>query len=108
MIPVSEPLIGSREIEYVNECLQTGWISSAGRFIEEFESRWAEYCGVKYGVAVANGTVALQVAVECIGLSPGIRSSCPHLPSSPAHRQSYGAAAFRFSSIAIPALGAWM
>jgi perosamine synthetase len=71
MIPVNEPLIGEKEFEYVTECLKTGWISSAGKFIEEFEEKWAAYCGMKYGVAVSNGTVALQVAVRCLDLKPG-------------------------------------
>src|SRR5512136_2937372 len=71
MIPVNEPLLGTREQEYVNECLRTGWISSAGRFIEEFETKWAAYCGMKYGIAVSNGTTALQVAVRCLDLKPG-------------------------------------
>jgi perosamine synthetase len=71
MIPVNEPLIGDRELEYVSECVRTGWVSSAGRFIEEFEQRWAAYCGRKYGVAVSNGTAALQVAVAALGLRPG-------------------------------------
>lgn len=71
MIPVNEPLLGERELEYVTECVRTGWISSAGRFIEEFEAKWAEYCGMKYGIAVSNGTTALQVAIGCIDLKPG-------------------------------------
>ncbi len=71
MIPVNEPLLGERETEYIAECLQTGWISSAGRFIEEFEQKWAEYCGMQYGIAVCNGTTALQVAVGCLDLQPG-------------------------------------
>src|SRR5215510_16317690 len=71
MIPVNEPLLGEQDIAYVNECLQTGWISSAGRFINEFEDRWAAYCGKRYGIAVSNGTTALQVAVACLGLKPG-------------------------------------
>jgi perosamine synthetase len=70
MIPVNEPLLGEREVEYVTECVRTGWVSSAGRFIEEFEQRWAEYCGRKYGVAVCNGTAALQTAVAALGLEP--------------------------------------
>ncbi len=77
MIPVSEPLIGAKEIEYVNECLRTGWISSAGRFIEEFEQKWADYCGMKYGIAMSNGTTALQAAVACIGLHPGDKVIMP-------------------------------
>jgi perosamine synthetase len=71
MIPVSEPLVGETEISNVLECLRTGWISSAGRYIEEFESRWAAYCGMSHGVAVSNGTVALEVAVRCLDLEPG-------------------------------------
>ncbi|MGZ6346577.1 MAG: DegT/DnrJ/EryC1/StrS family aminotransferase [Anaerolineales bacterium] len=71
MIPVNEPRIGPHEMEYVTECLQTGWISSEGRFIKAFEQAWAEYCGMKYGVALSNGTTALQLAVECLDLLPG-------------------------------------
>ncbi|MEI7672666.1 MAG: DegT/DnrJ/EryC1/StrS family aminotransferase [Deltaproteobacteria bacterium] len=77
MIPVSEPLIGEKEIEYVNECLRNGWISSAGLFIEEFEEKWAAYCGMKYGIAMSNGTAALQAAVGCIGLQPGDKVIMP-------------------------------
>lgn len=71
MIPVNEPLLGERELEYVTDCIRTGWISSAGRYIEQFEARWAAYCGMRYGIAVSNGTTALQVAVRCLGLKPG-------------------------------------
>lgn len=71
MIPVNEPVVGAREMEYVEECLKTGWISSAGRFISEFEKTWANYCGVEYGIAVSNGTLALQVALRVIELEPG-------------------------------------
>src|SRR5215208_4259187 len=71
MIPVNEPLLGQRELEYVTECLRTGWISSAGHFIEDFEQGWASYCGMKYGIAVSNGTTALQIAAKAIGLLPG-------------------------------------
>ncbi len=71
MIPVNVPLIGEKEILYVTECLKTGWISSAGKFIEEFEKKWASYCGMKYGIAVSNGTVALQIATRCLDLNPG-------------------------------------
>lgn len=71
MIPVNEPFIGEQEKKYVMECLRTGWISSEGRFIREFEQRWAEYCGLAHGVAVSNGTVALEIAVACLDLQPG-------------------------------------
>lgn len=71
MIPVNEPLLAGNELKYVNECVRTGWVSSLGRFIEEFESRWASYCGMPEGVAVCNGTVALDLAVEALCLPAG-------------------------------------
>jgi len=71
MIPVNEPLLGEEELANVTETLRTGWISSSGRFIEAFESAWAEYCGMDHAVAVSNGTVALQAAVACLDLDPG-------------------------------------
>jgi len=71
MIPVNEPLLGEKELTYVSECIRSGWISSSGKFIEEFESKWAEYCGRKFGVALSNGTVALQAAIAALNLNPG-------------------------------------
>jgi len=71
MIPVSEPLIGKKELDYVSECLNTGWISSNGRFISEFEEKWSTFCGMNYGIAVSNGSTALQVALGCLDLKPG-------------------------------------
>jgi perosamine synthetase len=71
MIPVNEPTIGAQEMAYVRECLETGWISSAGRFIDRFETEFAAYCGMKHGVAVANGTVALELAVASLGIGAG-------------------------------------
>jgi perosamine synthetase len=71
MIPVNEPLITESEIKNVMECLQTGWISSAGHFIEDFEKGWAQYCGMPHGIAVANGSLALSAAMACLELEPG-------------------------------------
>lgn len=71
MIPVNEPVIGERELANVTECIRTGWISSAGRFIDAFESGWSSYCDRAHGVAVANGTVALRLAVAALDLQPG-------------------------------------
>ncbi len=71
MIPVNEPFIGEKEIANVLDCLRTGWISSAGKYLEDFEQAWAGYCGMRYGIAVSNGTTALQLAVACLGLQPG-------------------------------------
>jgi perosamine synthetase len=71
MIPVNEPQLGELELEYVTDCVRSGWVSSAGKYINEFEEGWAAYCGRKFGIAVANGTVALQAAVGCLNLQPG-------------------------------------
>lgn len=71
MIPVNEPALDSRDLELVADCVRTGWISSAGAYIEAFEKGWAEYCGRRYGIAVSNGTTALQVAARCAGLGAG-------------------------------------
>jgi len=67
MIPVNEPLLNQQDLAYVAECVRTGWVSSAGRFIDEFEQRWAKYCGRRFGVTVSNGTAALQLAIACLG-----------------------------------------
>jgi perosamine synthetase len=58
-------------LEYVTEAVESGWISSAGRYIEEFETGWASYCGRRHGIAVSNGTTALHAAVAALGLEPG-------------------------------------
>jgi perosamine synthetase len=71
MIPVSEPLLAGNEFAYVRDCFESGWISSAGSYIERFEQSWADYCGMKHGIAVSNGTTALQVAVDALRLGPG-------------------------------------
>jgi perosamine synthetase len=70
MIPVNEPLLGSREVEYVTDCVKSGWVSSAGHYLEQFEEEWARFCGRKYGLAVSNGTAALHLAVAALGLEP--------------------------------------
>ncbi len=68
---MNEPKLGRRELEYVTECVESGWISSSGRFIGEFESGWAAYCGRRHGVAVSNGSTALQAAVAALELEQG-------------------------------------
>lgn len=78
-IPVAEPLIGEEELQLVVEAIKSGWISSQGRFIEEFEQRFAEYIGVSYGVAVCNGTVALHLALSALGIGSGDEVIIPTL-----------------------------
>lgn len=70
-IPVCEPLLSGNELKYITDAVSTGWISSAGGYIEKFENAYAEYCGVKYGIAVCNGTVALHLALTSLGIGPG-------------------------------------
>ena len=70
-IPVCEPTLLGNELEYVTDAVQTGWISSAGKYVTEFEQQFAAYCGCKYGVAVCNGTVALHLALVALGLGKG-------------------------------------
>ena len=71
MIAVNEPLFEGRESEYLAACLQSGWISSSGPFIEKFEEEWSRYCGRKHGVSVCNGTAALEAAVAALDLQNG-------------------------------------
>jgi len=70
-IPVNEPLIGSEERELVLQCLDTGWISSEGPFVKEFEEKFSERVGRKFGIACANGSAALDIAVSALRIQPG-------------------------------------
>jgi perosamine synthetase len=70
-VPVNTPLLSGNEKKYINECIDTGWISSEGEFIKKFESSFSAYIGMKYGVAVSNGSAALDVAVQALSLQPG-------------------------------------
>lgn len=71
MILVNEPLLNGNEKKYLEECIDTGWISSEGPFIKSFEEKMAAVAGRKYGIAVSNGSVALDAAVVALGLEKG-------------------------------------
>jgi perosamine synthetase len=71
IIPVCEPTLGGNEMKYVQHAIESNWISSAGQYIRDFEARFAEVCGVQYGIACANGTVAMHLAMATLGLEPG-------------------------------------
>jgi perosamine synthetase len=71
LIPVNEPLLTEADFASVMDALRSGWISGAGPDIEAFEQGWARYCDRKHGIAVANGSVALQLAVSLLDLGPG-------------------------------------
>lgn len=70
-LPVCEPLLAGNELAYVTDAVSTGWISSAGKYVKGFEEAFAEYCGVKHGIAVCNGTVALHLALVTLGVGKG-------------------------------------
>lgn len=70
IIPVCEPTLAGNEKEYVLDCLESNWISSAGKYIPAFEEQFAAECHCEYGVACANGTVALHLALAALGLEP--------------------------------------
>lgn len=71
IIPVCEPTLAGKEKEYLLDCLESNWISSAGKYIPAFEEKFAEECQCRYGIACANGTVALHLGLAALGLEPG-------------------------------------
>lgn len=78
-IPIYQPDMGGNEKKYVNECLDTAWISSRGRFVNEFETKFAERIGVEHAASVSNGTVALHLALMALGIGPGDEVIVPTL-----------------------------
>ena len=70
-INVCEPYLNGNETEYVMDAVSTGWISSSGSYVNRFEESFAQYCGVKHGIAVCNGTVALHLALTALGIGKG-------------------------------------
>ncbi len=67
-VPVNEPLLNGNEKKYLCECIDTGWISSEGPFVKQFEEKMSASVGRKYGISVANGTAALEVAMQALGI----------------------------------------
>jgi perosamine synthetase len=70
-IPVYKPLLDGNEKKYVNECLNTNWISSKGKYVKTFEDNFANYIGVNHATSVCNGTVALHLALVTLGIGQG-------------------------------------
>jgi len=79
MIPLSAPNISGNEWKYIKECLDTEWVSSAGKYVDIFEEKIGEYTGSKYPVACVNGTSALQVSLRIAGVLPGDEVIVPTL-----------------------------
>jgi perosamine synthetase len=78
-IPVAAPALVGNEKEYVLDCLESTWISSSGKYIERFESAFAEFCGVRHALSCCNGTVALHLALLALGVGPGDEVIIPTL-----------------------------
>ncbi len=78
-IPISKPLIGPRERELVLDALDSGWVSSIGKYIDEFEANFARYCGTEYALTTSNGTTGLHLALAALGLGPGDEVIIPEL-----------------------------
>lgn len=78
-IPLSVPVIEDAAWTYVKECLDTGWISSAGKYVAAFEQAIADIAGAPYAVATVNGTAALQIALQVAGIKPGEGVIVPNL-----------------------------
>src|ERR1700755_1362256 len=79
LIPVAAPVLAGREKEYVADCMESGWISSAGKYVELFESEFAKCCGVRHAVSCCNGTAALHLALAALGVGPGDEMIVPTL-----------------------------
>jgi len=78
-IPIYQPSLSGNEKKYVNECIDTNWISSKGRFVKAFEDGFSDYIQVKHAVAVSNGTAALHLALLALGIGPGDEVIVPTL-----------------------------
>ncbi|MFT6699548.1 MAG: perosamine synthetase [Porticoccaceae bacterium] len=78
-IPVYQPSLNGNEKKYVNECLDSTWISSKGKFVSEFENSFASYVGVKHATTVSNGTVAIHLALLALGIGEGDEVIVPTL-----------------------------
>lgn len=79
LIPVYQPSLSGNEKEYVNDCLDSSWISSKGKYIDLFESAFCNYTGIKHSIAVSNGTVAIHLALAALGIVPGDEVIVPTL-----------------------------
>jgi perosamine synthetase len=77
--PVAEPDLKGKEFEYLTDAFLSTWISSRGKYIDRFEADFAKYCGTKFGVATSNGTTALHLALEVLGVGEGDEVIIPDL-----------------------------
>ena len=78
-LPVAVPSLDGNEAKYVLDCVESGWVSSLGKYIPSFEQSFADFCEARYGIAVSNGTVALHLALATLGIGPGDEVIVPTL-----------------------------
>mgnify|MGYP001261250189 CR=1 FL=1 len=77
--PLHEPSFKGNEWSYVKECLDTGWVSSVGKYVDRFEHDLVEYTGVKHAVATVNGTAALHICLKLVDVRPNDEVFVPAL-----------------------------
>jgi perosamine synthetase len=78
-LPIAAPTLGERELQYVSECILSGWISSAGPFVKRFEQMCAAFAGTRHAVSTSSGTTALHLALLALGIGPGDEVIVPTL-----------------------------
>ena len=79
MISLFEPTFAGNELDYLKKCIESGWVSTAGGFIEKFETNFAKYTGAKYAIACVNGTSALHTSLILSGVGKGDEVIVPTL-----------------------------
>jgi len=78
-IPISNPALVGNELKYVTDCLESSWVSSLGRYITDFETTFAKFCGASHAITCSNGTTALHLALLALGVKPGDEVIVPTL-----------------------------
>jgi len=105
-VPLHEPTFNSKELEYVKDCIETGWVSSVGAYVTRFEEDLARFTGVKRAVAVMNGTAALHIALKVAGVQENEEVFMPALTFiATANAASYLGAAPHFVDVSEKTLG---
>lgn len=78
-IPISNTTLEGKELEYLTDCIESGWISSLGKYVSEFENNFSNYLSTKYSLTCSNGTTALHLALLSLGIGPGDEIIAPSL-----------------------------
>ncbi len=105
-VPLHEPTFDQKEIDYVTDCIKSGWVSSVGSYVNKFEEELAKFVGVKRAVAVVNGTAALHIALKVAGVKAGDEVLIPSLTFvATANAVSYLGAIPHFVDVSYDTLG---